>query len=65
MLDHHAGFLWNLVIWMCMVLLVTENLIQYSMFSVCVVAGSLEFKSQVCQPKMEDNVIDVLCEINR
>jgi len=48
-----------------MSLQVTENQIQYLMFSVCIVAGSLEFKSQVCQTKMQDSVIDNLCDINR
>jgi len=41
---------------MCMLLQVTESQIQYFMFSVHIVAGSLEFKSQVCQPKMQDSV---------
>jgi len=48
-----------------MLLQVTKNQIQYLMFSVCIVAGSLEFKSQVCQPKMHDSVIDILYDINR
>ena len=50
---------------MCMLLQVTENKIQYLMFSVRIVAGSLEFKSQVCQPKMQGTVIDNLYDINR
>jgi hypothetical protein len=50
---------------MCMLLQVTENQIQYVMFSVCIVAGSLEFKSLVCQPKMQDSVIDILYDTNR
>ena len=39
---------------MCALLLVTENQIQYLMFSVCIVAGSLEFRSQLCQPERQD-----------